>query len=226
MAIGREAVEAIAGVTGFPVPTVTFAARVLREHDAELWPEGKRGGGVDNPHVTADHLVNVVLALAVADPLVKAASALTEYRDMAWLCGEADGQFPLTRRMVVGCDFADTLAILVEALSAPTAGEVADVRVVVGRDPMHAPFGEIHLLGPFPPHGDPAIARLGFYINRPNRAHALDAVKATPGRFTQSTTIPGPLFATLAELVADSRDVTTHARAFAERIRRIDAATK
>ena len=56
------------------------AAQFLRERDVFLWPQGFRSG--QEAHVEAHHLVNVVLALAAADPLTGAPEVVAELRDL------------------------------------------------------------------------------------------------------------------------------------------------
>lgn len=84
MATGAESIQAIAYVTGIAPATVHRAARNLREADADLWPKAGKGGGKAAAHVEPRHLVNLVLALAVADPLHTAAQMVVKYRDLVF----------------------------------------------------------------------------------------------------------------------------------------------
>ena len=81
MATGAHAVERIAQATGILPATVFRAAKVLREYDTVLWPEAGRGGGKAAAHVEPSHLVNLVLALAVADPITKAPMIVKDFRN-------------------------------------------------------------------------------------------------------------------------------------------------
>jgi hypothetical protein len=81
VATASQAIDRIAEETGIMQATVFRAARFLREHDSSLWPQGSQGRGQE-AHVEAGHLVNVVLALAAADPLTGAPEVVTELRGM------------------------------------------------------------------------------------------------------------------------------------------------
>src|SRR4051812_44832892 len=78
MATAAEAIEQIAAKTGMLPATVFRAARALREADLRLWPQGTAGRG-KAAQVEASHLVNLVLALAVADPITAAPEVAPQY---------------------------------------------------------------------------------------------------------------------------------------------------
>ena len=59
--------------------TVFRAARSLREADVTLWPQGSQGSGQE-AHVEASHLVNLALAIGVADPVTSAPKVVPFYR--------------------------------------------------------------------------------------------------------------------------------------------------
>jgi hypothetical protein len=86
MATGAQAVERIAQATGILPATVFRAAKILREYDSVLWPEAGKGGGKAAAHVEPSHLVNLVLALAVADPITKAPTIVKDFRN-TWRLG-------------------------------------------------------------------------------------------------------------------------------------------
>jgi hypothetical protein len=80
VATGAHAVERIAEATGILPATVFRTVRTLREADPTLWPEAAKGGGRGAAHLEPCHLVNLVLALAVADPITAAPKAVAGYR--------------------------------------------------------------------------------------------------------------------------------------------------
>ena len=82
MATGAQAIEAIARATGLLPATVGRAARSLREAGQDLWPQAAPGGGKNAVHVRPGHLVNLVIALAVADPLTTAAVLTVIFRSL------------------------------------------------------------------------------------------------------------------------------------------------
>ena len=81
MATAAQAIERIAAETGILELTVFRAARALREADVMLWPQGTQGRG-KAAHVEAAHLVNLALALLVADPLTAAPQEVLTYRSL------------------------------------------------------------------------------------------------------------------------------------------------
>jgi hypothetical protein len=81
MATASAAIDSIADVTGIPQATVFRGARALREADTSLWPQGAAGRG-RAAHVEPEHLVNIVLGLATADPLTEAAERAAVYRSL------------------------------------------------------------------------------------------------------------------------------------------------
>lgn len=80
MATGAHAAERIAKATGALPATVFRAARIMREADPSLWPEAGKGGGRGAAHVEPSHLINLILALAIADPITAAPAMVASYR--------------------------------------------------------------------------------------------------------------------------------------------------
>ena len=80
MATGAHAVDRVAEATGLSPSTVFRAARAMREADPGLWPEAEKGGGRGAAHLEPRHLVNLALALAVAEPLTAAPQAVMGHR--------------------------------------------------------------------------------------------------------------------------------------------------
>src|SRR5689334_5086696 len=80
MATGAQVTARIAGETGFLWSRLDRAAVALQA--AGLWPKGSRGGGRTTPHVGPEHLTNLMLAIACADPVTAAASAVRRYRSL------------------------------------------------------------------------------------------------------------------------------------------------
>lgn len=82
MATTADAIERLAQVTGLLPATVGRVGRVLREHDANLWPQGAQGRG-RQAQVESGHLVNLALGVAVANPITEAAKAVLAYRSLS-----------------------------------------------------------------------------------------------------------------------------------------------
>lgn len=82
MTTGARAVERIAEATGFPMATVDTASRVLKQHQPPLWPLAGQGGGKRAKHVEPEHLVNMALTLAWADPISNAPAIVTRVRGL------------------------------------------------------------------------------------------------------------------------------------------------
>ena len=80
MATGAHAVDWISKATGILPATVFRTARALREADPTLWPQAAKGGGRGAAHLEPRHLVNLALALAVADPIAAAPKVVAGYR--------------------------------------------------------------------------------------------------------------------------------------------------
>jgi hypothetical protein len=81
VATASKAIDDIADATGILRATVFRAARALREADPLLWPQGEAGRG-RAAHVEPRPLVNLALALAVADPITTAPQIVSGYRDL------------------------------------------------------------------------------------------------------------------------------------------------
>jgi hypothetical protein len=80
VATGAHAVDWISKATGILPATVFRTARALREADPTLWPKAAKGGGRGAAHLERRHLVNLALALAVADPINAAPKVVAGYR--------------------------------------------------------------------------------------------------------------------------------------------------
>lgn len=81
LATTAQAIERIAKEAGILHANVFRTARALREHDTRLWPQGSQGKG-QAAHVEAEHLVNLVLALAMAETTTAAPDVVARFREM------------------------------------------------------------------------------------------------------------------------------------------------
>jgi hypothetical protein len=79
---GAQAIEQYAKVTGIPVVRVDRVARVQKRQVPSLWPKSGQGGGRRAQHVRVDHLVNLTIALATADPFTAAPKFIAMYRSL------------------------------------------------------------------------------------------------------------------------------------------------
>jgi hypothetical protein len=88
MATTAQAIERFALVTGPAEAHVGRVARILQlAKDADmrsldLWPTGKQGGGKSAVHVQPHHLVNLAIALAVADPITTGPGRVLAFRSL------------------------------------------------------------------------------------------------------------------------------------------------
>ncbi len=83
LATGAEAIEAVTDATGLVSWTVNGAARALREASPNLWPQGAKGGGRRAAHVEPAHLINLALALNIANPITQAPELVPIWGDLA-----------------------------------------------------------------------------------------------------------------------------------------------
>lgn len=82
MATGAQAVELISQATGIPEATVERGSKVLKQFVPNLWPRSGQGGGKSAKHVQPFDLVNLVLAMAAADPITSAPAVVAQYRQL------------------------------------------------------------------------------------------------------------------------------------------------
>jgi hypothetical protein len=230
VATGRQAIEAIAEVTGKPAVTIGRAARALREagQDRDLWPHAAPGGGKKAKHVRADHLTNLAVALAVADPLTEAPRQIGAFLSMTAIdlhLPEEDG--PIAKaledwkhatstppsRLVPGETLGAALVHLVEFLA---RAEGAALRNAV------LTTGSFHVIFRLPDGLDPSVRiriqggnlindcwdydRSGDY-RPPGVPPAPQVPLEHPVRIQKIAQLPFHLFDTMAALWAD-----THAR--------------
>lgn len=113
MATASQAIEQVAKATGILPATVFRAARSLREADTGMWPQGTQGRG-KAAHVESRHLVNLILALGVADPITTSPQLVPEWRFMpardsiGWMVGANRPQDTMLR----GCCFGEVSVAL------------------------------------------------------------------------------------------------------------------
>ena len=81
MTTAAQAIEQVAAATGTMQATVFRAARALREADVRTWPQGTAGRG-KSAHIEPHHLVNLAVALSVADPITTAPTMVAGYRGL------------------------------------------------------------------------------------------------------------------------------------------------
>ncbi len=156
------------------------------------------GGGISGAHVEADHVANLLIGLAVANPATTAGAVVPLYTSAASVGGAFKGNagelFPVTVRNCSG-ELGWAIGDLINELATPTAREVAAMSVVVGRNPENRAFGEVYLMRD-DKDSDPVIRKLGLYVGEVDRG------RGAMGRFQLATTIPATVFAAAATLVA------------------------
>ena len=80
MATGAFAVERSQRQPASCRPRCSAPRRTMREADPTLWPIAAKGGGRGSARLEPRHLVNLALALAVADPITSAPRVVAGYR--------------------------------------------------------------------------------------------------------------------------------------------------
>jgi hypothetical protein len=122
-----EAEKEISTATGTLPARVYRTARALREAGKDLYLMGKRGGGVSANQPGLNHLVNLMIALVVADPK-SAVGLVSGFRKMVRLQSLNDAataqQFPGGLLPASG-SLSDALEGLVDALAHDTDGTLA-----------------------------------------------------------------------------------------------------
>lgn len=231
MATATEAIERIAEATGMAVATVDRYARVLKQHKPNLWPRSGQGGGSKAAHVRPHHLVNLVLALAVADPITSAPQVVPRYKDLmpvtsrtrpmdySVLTGQAPG-VTVSRRIdpnapelekraawLDGDNLGEALECLIWMLSTPKA---------VSKDEMRSDLRKAELIivleGSDPiPHGqvlgsvfDENGHRVMLTDSYYPRGTLADLPNAPPGAIGRSARLSLSLFEVLADLWLDT----------------------
>ena len=120
MATGEQAIAAVATQTGMDYAHVQRVARVLREAGGDLWPQSGKGGGKRARHVQPHHLGNLLIALAVAEPITKAPGRVEAFTLLAKEGGDLPGE-----------TFGDALAGLIDRVSRRPGRWLAGVAVVL-----------------------------------------------------------------------------------------------
>ncbi len=206
MATGAEAIEVVARVTGILPATVGRAARALREAGQDFWPQAAPGGGKNARHVRPHHLVNLAVALAIADPLTDAPEQSLAFRNLV--------QAPASRGLLWGTVQLDTLGGfmdgLVHRLSLDDGFSTSDrehfrhathgmkLSLRTSRAKAVAPFALLHLAQP----GD--NERQIYYFSPADRPVRL--IKDMPdASLCISSRVPFELFEALGNLWADTQ---------------------
>ena len=209
------------------VAAVDRYARVLKQHKPNLWPRSGQGGGSKAAHVRPHHLVNLVLALAVADPITSAPQVVPRYKDLvpvrtqrrpmdySVLTGQAPGA-TVSRRIepnapelekraawLDGDNFGEALECLIWILSTPKEEMRNDFRkaeltiALEGADLV--PFGQVYG-SIFDESGHRVILTDSYFP----RGELDDLPKALPGAIIRTARLSLSLFEVLADLWLDS----------------------
>lgn len=203
--------------------TVRRAARALREADVSLWPEGSAGRGKAaevNPH----HLVNLAIAIAVADPITSAPDAVRKYRqfepcysrtyavDLSMLTGEP---LPPTTSRGINDD-SDDLDRRANWFDGPTFGDAMERFIHMLADPIHPETPEaLEMCGIYVGLSVSALPSARVYgVTERNTTAACDYYfpkgvnrllpPASSGMIIREAVLPFRLFKALAELWADT----------------------
>jgi hypothetical protein len=79
MATGPETTKRIGQSTGEVLKT-SAVAKIQKQQDPPMMPRSPQGGGENAEHAEPYHLINLILGVAVADPVAEAPSAVRRYR--------------------------------------------------------------------------------------------------------------------------------------------------
>ena len=92
LATGAHAVDWIARTTGLLPATIFRTTRQLQIASPDLWPKAKKGGGRGAADLEEPHLVNLGIALAVADhPITAAPASVRRFRALMPISSVLDG---------------------------------------------------------------------------------------------------------------------------------------
>ncbi len=109
MANVAESVRAYAAGFSFPQPRVFVVARTIREQDPTLLPRDPVGRNLST-HLQPSHILNLMLGLAVGDPIANVAALVRAYRGAGWkqpmeeLFDGAEPQGPILGGQNLGLD--------------------------------------------------------------------------------------------------------------------------
>ena len=216
MATASRSIARIAEVTGILPATVFRAARFLREADGGLWPQGSQGRGRE-AHVEPHHLVNLILALGIADPITTAPFAVTSYRAlphfMLQITDEmADGlsqksRLPVRQGMLepllhmFGTTLGDRLDGLISTLQA------SQNRMV--RDLFRASIFNLKLTAAFVPQASISLTRC-IETGKRTEADIYQAAQAVDdmevaGEIKRDVTVPFAVFDAMIDLWSDTQ---------------------
>ncbi len=224
MATGAEAIQVVAKVTGKRPGPVGRAARSLREARCDLWPQAAPGGGKNSSHVRPKHLVNLGVALAVADPLTESAQQIGAFTSLVAGPAHFSTDGPVAevitkwkrivgageRHMILGDTLGEALAGLVDWLSRPEGAELGSVckgiNVELKQQDGCDPSAVLSYFGDEPKNGDNWD---NFSTYAPHNRMSADQVHAAelraPGAIERTTLLPLGLFKTLADLWTDTK---------------------
>ena len=113
---------------GVSPAAVTTAARIMREADTNLIPAGSRGKGQE-AQADNNHIVNMVIAMAVADPITSAARMVRAYRQVVFpepLAQILDDSVPKKMTILPGGSLGEGMDWLVDELARATTGVVRE----------------------------------------------------------------------------------------------------
>jgi hypothetical protein len=193
MATASKAIARIAEVAGVLPSAASRAARYLRETDTNLWPEGSAGRGQE-AHVEPRHLVNLVLALAAADPITTAPETVATLRNSPAQLWEVKGM----EKIVPGNTLGEALDGIIES-GGPSAMSLHGLTLTITRwsGRLSVEMQDHEQTGP--DIGDTKLRGRTVYQNfsQPQR-------EPEAGAISYRMNIPAALLDTLAELYADT----------------------
>lgn len=233
MATASRAIERVAEVTGIMPATVFRAARALREADTSLWPEGSQGRG-QAAHVTNHHLVNLVLAIAVANPITTAPDVVRRYRELTPQSNREDVELlsafgqrataPLAYRPItmatqnmgdwpgwlLGASLGESLEQLINDLASPASPDDEDAHNFFLKAELAVGLIEddepsARIFGRKITTGKDTSPIIADFYHKPGVNRLFAQPSAHWGRITREATLRFDLFVALADLWDDTR---------------------
>ena len=212
MATTSEALTRITAATGLPAATVEQTAKYLRADSRGYWPKGGKGGGKSAAHITADHAINLILALMGADPLTDAPNAVERLRG---LVPTARREYTTINGVMVAAPTEwqnDTARTLAHCLG----NIVESCKTPVGRSEV------IRLVEGFTVWHNDALASISINDTTTGKAEMWSFMMPSPGLLslmdapatakpsspvTNTATIPATIFAEIAEMLTEREPV-------------------
>lgn len=218
MATGAQAIERIARDTGLTPITVLATSRPLKRHEPPLWAKAGKGGGKNAKHVEPTDLVNLALALAMADTFDTGPEAVLLYRGLESMGDQTHTQHHNLGDVQATTKFSlppNRLATALRKGEAVLLGNMLDFYVALiatnpdARERLRGEGFAVHLTAAPAAHAVIAYTRDGVLIEQTfTESNTLPGLEPNvpAASMRRTVTLPFALFETLADLWRDTLD--------------------